>query len=314
MQRLIKSMPGFLALYLLFMVPTYVLPYFGSNSSIGTLIGGAVGGWGGMFPPQWWAHMFVLGVLVVIAWARGSVMLGKGYLPVLALLAAIFDMTPVLRAIPLVPTALHVLVIVQGIIKCTVKEDAPTASPMWRQPSGVLGMMAAVAVVGSAWSMLSMTQTMTATAKKADGRASAPRATQQLPVVNAPMPAPMDKPAAAGGPQPPAATASIVPIQPQVTTPDAPTPAPLPIANAPVAEKSPEKTARVQKAKAPGNSAAVADHLGEGRNCLAAKRFDCALSQAKAVLRLEPANAAAQSLLAKAQAGQQAAMDNIEIR
>lgn len=332
MQRLMKSTPVFLALYLLFMIPTYILPYFGSNSSLGTLIGGAVAGWGGMFPPQWWIHMFVLGTLSVIAWARGSVLVGKGYLPIVALLAAIFDMAPVLRAIPLVPTALHVFVLVQGIIKCQLKEEVSAPAPLWKQPIGVLGTITAIAVVGASWSMVSMKNSMTATAKKAsdsiqvaqipvkptqggqDTKAPAAETKAAAPTVKDSSPAPDAKPTQTVALQPPITTASVSPATAPVT--GAPSHRPLSEEQVPVAAKPKEKAVIVQKpiAVASATSGAVADFLSEGRNCLAAKRFDCALSQAKAALRLEPSNSAAKTLLAKSQAGQQAALDSIEIR
>ncbi|OJW46196.1 MAG: hypothetical protein BGO63_03760 [Candidatus Accumulibacter sp. 66-26] len=335
MQRLMKSTPVFLVLYLLFMIPTYILPYFGSNSSLGTLIGGAVAGWGGMFPPQWWAHMFVLGTLVVIAWARGSALVGKGYLPVVALLAAIFDMTPVLRAIPLVPTALHVLVLIQGLIKCELKEENSVPAPMWKQPIGVLGAMTAIAVVGTSWSMVSMKNSLTATAKKTndntkiaqllaspnkrdhDIKAPAAETKAAAPVVKDTYPALDAKPAPTASLQP-QATAVSAPATPATPAPIAGTPSHLPVSaeKVPVAVKPQEKAVTVHKPMvvASANSGAVADFLSEGRNCLAAKRYDCALSQAKAALRLEPKNSAAKTLLAKSQAGQREALDSIEIR
>ncbi|MEY4591878.1 MAG: hypothetical protein RIR18_773 [Pseudomonadota bacterium] len=87
------------------------------------------------------------------------------------------------------------------------------------------------------------------------------------------------------------------------------------------AAKSPAPTTTVhQPSSSPTNppknpnSAIVDGMVKDGAECLAAKRFDCAITQAKSALRVDPASSTAKSLLQKAKAGQQAAMDSIEIR
>lgn len=93
------------------MVPTYVMPYFGSNSAI---INGVAAGTGVGMTPMWWAHAWCLAMLVVIAWLRGA-RIGKSFLPFLSITAGLFDMTPVLSVIPFVPTVFHVITLVLGV-------------------------------------------------------------------------------------------------------------------------------------------------------------------------------------------------------
>lgn len=96
--------------YLALMAPTYVLPYFGSNSIIANSIGAAVGR--GM-TPFWWFHAWALVMLVLMAFVRGK-RIGKPYLLVFPIIAAAFDMTPGLTLVPFVPTVMHLLALVLG--------------------------------------------------------------------------------------------------------------------------------------------------------------------------------------------------------
>ena len=98
--------------YLALMIPTYVLPYFGSNSIIANGVGALVGR--GM-TPFWWLHAWALVMLALIAFARGR-HTGKPYLLVFPIIAAAFDMVPFLNWIPLVPTVMHLLALVLGAI------------------------------------------------------------------------------------------------------------------------------------------------------------------------------------------------------
>ncbi len=313
MQRLMKHESVFMVVYLLFLIPTYILPYFGSNSIFGTLVGGAIGGLGGIFPPQWWAHMFFLASLVVIAWSRGRLLVDKGYLPILAGLAMIFDMAPVLRSIPLVPTALHVTTLVLGLINCQIEEEALVDTPWWRMPLGALGMITMLTVLGVTWSAVSIKNVVTAVVKDAD----VPKQEDQSSVTASKHSAPESP-----NPSEPATTESESKSSPPHASPEAPVAKVMePISPSPRVEttSSPPKPLKPTEIKKPVSSAsqtsaAVADFLGEGIRCLSAKRFDCAQNQAKSALRLEPQNSAAKTLLVKSQAAQQAALDGIEIR
>lgn len=108
--NIFRNTSAFVVAYLLLMLPTYILPYLGSNSSLlNTISVGA--GFG--FPPQWWAHVWSLVMLAMITWVRGH-WIGKNHLPIFAVLAGAFDMLPFLSMIPLAPTVLHVVALVVG--------------------------------------------------------------------------------------------------------------------------------------------------------------------------------------------------------
>ena len=102
----------FVITYLLFMLPTYLLPYFGSNSAALNTLGVAADA--GM-NPLFWLHLGSLGVLVLITWFRG-VLIDKKWLVIFPILAAFFDLMPGLNWIPLVPTVMHLCAIIIGAI------------------------------------------------------------------------------------------------------------------------------------------------------------------------------------------------------
>lgn len=107
--------------YIALLIPTYVLPYFGSNS---TLLNAASAATGLGPTPMWWMHAWCLAMLIIVAWGRG-VRVEKRFLPVLSFIAALFDLTPVLNSIPFAPTILHIVVLVLGI---TGKENEESVS------------------------------------------------------------------------------------------------------------------------------------------------------------------------------------------
>lgn len=115
--KIFENAGVFFATYVLVMLPTYVLPYFGSNSLLAQgagiaarsneLGGGAIGG-------LFLMHLGCLAVLALITWVRGS-STGRSWVVVFPALAAVFDLTPGLNIIPLVPTLMHVLAMVLGV-------------------------------------------------------------------------------------------------------------------------------------------------------------------------------------------------------
>jgi len=110
-KNLSRTVP-FILLYLLFLVPTYILPYMGSNSTILDSMAKA----GGYEGPNYgfYIHMFCLIFLVFLAWVRTS-RLTKNYLYIFPVLALAFDMIPVLSMIPFIPTIMHLLTLILGI-------------------------------------------------------------------------------------------------------------------------------------------------------------------------------------------------------
>ena len=110
-KRILGNAPVFVCAYIVFMIPTYLLPYVGSNSAIVGATGAAAGA--GM-SPAFWVHLLALAVLCLLCFFRGGYV-GKGWLLVFPILAAAFDMIPGLSVIPLVPTVLHLLAIILGV-------------------------------------------------------------------------------------------------------------------------------------------------------------------------------------------------------
>lgn len=98
----------FVICYLLFMVPTYVLPYLGSNS---TLVNAAAMGKN----PLFWLHLISLIILVLLAWIRGGEA-NKKWLIIFPILALVFDLVPALSSVPFVPTVMHLLAIILGVV------------------------------------------------------------------------------------------------------------------------------------------------------------------------------------------------------
>ncbi len=96
----------FVVVYLLFMLPTYVLPFFGSNS---VLLNAAVG-----LTLPFWLHLLSLIALTAITFFRG-VAVDKKWLIIFPILATVFDLIPVLVWIPLVPTVMHLFAIILGV-------------------------------------------------------------------------------------------------------------------------------------------------------------------------------------------------------
>lgn len=136
---------GFLLFYLLAMLPTYLLPYFGSNSvlaqtALAVNTGTTLGLMGTVL------HIGALVALIYLAWARGAYN-GKSLITVFPVVAAVFDMVPLLSAIPLVPTVLHVIALVQGFDDKNELDDLDAAPKLARHPLLVLVGLSVVTVV-----------------------------------------------------------------------------------------------------------------------------------------------------------------------
>jgi len=111
MRRVLGNGVVFVILYLLCMLPTYILPWIGSNSTVLNAAGTAADA--GM-NPAFWLHLAALLVLVGLTWIRGFV-IGKKWLIIFPFLALVFDLTPFLNWIPLVPTVMHLLAMILGV-------------------------------------------------------------------------------------------------------------------------------------------------------------------------------------------------------
>lgn len=100
----------FVVIYLVFMGPTYLLPYVGSNSSITAAV--SVAGEQGLLPATIF-HFICLVVLIVVTWFRGTLVKAQ-WIVILPIIAAIFDMAPGLSLIPMVPTIMHIFALIKG--------------------------------------------------------------------------------------------------------------------------------------------------------------------------------------------------------
>lgn len=113
----LKSPPGFAISYILLLIPTYYLPFLGSNSSIGQSVGvagSAATGDGNPMSVLWLIHLACLILLIVISFIRGSVDSRK-WISVFPSIALIFDMVPGLNLIPFIPTVMHICAIITGV-------------------------------------------------------------------------------------------------------------------------------------------------------------------------------------------------------
>lgn len=117
LRKILASGPSYVGLYILFMIPTYILPYFGSNSFVANAtlaaIDEAAGGGNGL-NLLLYVHLVSLGALALIAWLRGSE-IGKVWIVTFPIIAGVFDIMPGLSMIPLVPTAMHIGAIIMGV-------------------------------------------------------------------------------------------------------------------------------------------------------------------------------------------------------
>lgn len=117
-KKLTKNTSGFVVLYVLIALVTYILPYFGSNSVMANAAGGvldaASGGKTSMFTHiPFLLHAICLIALCVVSFSRGG-WINKKWIVVFPILALFFDLTPLLSSIPFVPSILHILVLVIG--------------------------------------------------------------------------------------------------------------------------------------------------------------------------------------------------------
>lgn len=110
-KKALGNAPVFVVSYLIFMLPTYFLPYLGSNSAIVGALGAAAGV--GVNPATWF-HLAAMLVLCFLCWVRGA-NIGKGWLLIFPILAVVFDFVPGFSSIPLVPTVMHLLAIILGV-------------------------------------------------------------------------------------------------------------------------------------------------------------------------------------------------------
>ncbi|MEY2860861.1 MAG: hypothetical protein RL392_1319 [Pseudomonadota bacterium] len=224
MARIFASTLGFLASYLVLMVPTYLLPYTGSNSSI---VNGASAIMGRGPTPMWWMHFWCLFMLILIGHVRGR-LVGKGYLLAFPIVALVFDLTPGLSSIPLVPTVMHLLCMILGAMGSVPEAADGVESPSFGGSGRAAMVVSIIAVMGMLWFALA-----TPHRAKTESPASAPAL--------APAPEPASTPPAAQAKV--KASEDSQAVAPPKPKPAPPTPKP--------GKTAPEQTAKPAKADKP---------------------------------------------------------------
>lgn len=115
-KRFAASGGSYLTLYLVLMVPTYLLPYVGSNSFLAQGVNANAAqatGHSGIFV-YFLLHLGCLVALAMLAKLRGG-LIGKGWIVAFPIVAAVFDFVPGLSMIPLIPTFMHLGAIFTGV-------------------------------------------------------------------------------------------------------------------------------------------------------------------------------------------------------
>lgn len=147
MLRILTTTVGFLISYLVLMIPTYLLPYAGSNSSI---INGMAALFGRGPTPQWWIHFWCLFMLILLGHVRGR-LVGKPYLLVFPILALVFDLTPGLSAIPLVPTVMHLLCLILGAMGTTPVANEGDETTVFTNTARTAAGISILSLAGMLW-------------------------------------------------------------------------------------------------------------------------------------------------------------------
>lgn len=108
----------FAGIYVLFMIPTYFLPYIGIAQGMEDAFNAGLQGKEAATPASFYIakvlQLIALLVLVAITYVRAK-MIEKSWLVSLPAIALVFDLVPLLNLIPLVPTILHIVVIIFAV-------------------------------------------------------------------------------------------------------------------------------------------------------------------------------------------------------
>ena len=116
-KKALGNAPVFVIAYIVFMLPTYFLPYLGSNSSVVGGIKAVAEAQGHAAASSWpfWVHIASLVALCFFCLIRGSYV-KRGWLILFPFLAMAFDFLPGLSLIPMLPTLMHILAMIFGVV------------------------------------------------------------------------------------------------------------------------------------------------------------------------------------------------------
>jgi hypothetical protein len=147
--ELISNPILFFVLYIFFVVPTYILPYFGSNSLIiGAALTSAMGS-----NPFFWIHVLCFACLVVITWWRGYAS-NSSWIAVFPVIGGIFDLVPGFSWFALLPTLMHVLALVFGVKEKVAPDPAIATGFGVRFLAGLVVIVMAVFAVGLSFAIV----------------------------------------------------------------------------------------------------------------------------------------------------------------
>jgi hypothetical protein len=152
--KLLANGAIYVVAYLLFMLPTYALPYLGSNSAVINTLSVAAAG---KTYPLFWYHATALAVLVALTLLRGPYV-GRRWLWVFPTLAAFFDLMPGINMIPLAPTLLHVFAVVLGVMD---SKKAPAEGEAAAVPGPTRTETLGAAAIVGAFALISIVTTVT---------------------------------------------------------------------------------------------------------------------------------------------------------
>jgi hypothetical protein len=111
-KKALGNTPVFVLAYIVFMLPTYFLPYAGSNSSLLQGMDAAMGT--KHLNPAFWFHFGTMLILCLLCWTRGAYV-NRKWLIIFPILATVFDFVPGLSLIPMIPTFMHLAAIIAGV-------------------------------------------------------------------------------------------------------------------------------------------------------------------------------------------------------
>jgi len=116
MNKALDNAAVFVTTYIIFMLPTYFLPYLRTSSS--ALYGLEEAG-ANVFNFAFFIHLASMIVLCWICLVRGAIV-GKNWLFILPMVAFAFEFISKLSVIPYIPSMYHVLAIVVGATSANV--------------------------------------------------------------------------------------------------------------------------------------------------------------------------------------------------
>ena len=117
LKKIFSNPIAYVFIYIILMIPTYILPYLGSNSYVMQSVNTAImaGQESSGIKPLFYIHLIIMFAMILIVWIRGSE-INKKWLVIFPVLAMAFDLLPAINNIPMVPTIMHLLAIILGVV------------------------------------------------------------------------------------------------------------------------------------------------------------------------------------------------------